>query len=48
MFKVILIAKPSLIEYANKERKGKWNTVFLEVIVGIIIGAILVWAGLNT
>ncbi len=47
MFKTILIAKPSLIEYANKERKGKWSTAFLEIIVGIIIGAILVWVGLS-
>ncbi|MFA4957315.1 MAG: hypothetical protein WC556_10145 [Candidatus Methanoperedens sp.] len=47
MFKVIVIAKPSLIEYANKERKGKWSDVSLQIIVGIIIGAILVWVGLS-
>lgn len=48
MFKIILKAKPSLVEYENKETKGKWNAAFLEIAVGIIIGAILVWVGLST
>ncbi len=47
MFKQIVTAKPSLIEYANKERNGKWSNFSIQIVVGIIIGAILVWAGLS-
>lgn len=47
MFKVILKAKPSMIEHSNKDRKEKIKGAAIQIIIGIIIGAILVWVGLK-
>ncbi len=47
IFKVILKAKPSMIEHSNKTRKEKLKDTAIQIIIGVIIGAVLVIIGLS-
>ncbi len=47
IYRVILKAKPSMIEYSEKAGKDKRIDIGTELVVGIVVGAILVFVGLG-